>query len=201
MKSQNFKVPIFVISGPSGSGKTTLAELLLKSKPLKNKLIKSVSLTTRPKRQEEKRGRDYCFVSEARFKQLMAFKKILEWTRYLGYYYATPKSFVDKHLAQGKSPVLCLDVKGALRLKKIYPKNTVTIFVLPPRVQELRARIEKRSRLSAAEIKKRIEIAKKEMALHKLYDYRIVNRDLRQASNSLRNIVLEELKLYYTREE
>ncbi|MFA6350275.1 MAG: guanylate kinase [Candidatus Omnitrophota bacterium] len=194
MKSQNSKVPIFVISGPSGSGKTTLAELLLKSKQLKNKLIKSVSMTTRPKREEEKRGRAYFFVSRERFKQLNSRKKILEWTRYLGYYYGTPKSFIDKCLAGNRSPVLCLDVKGALRIKKIYPENTVTIFVVPPRIQELRLRIEKRSRLSAGEIRKRLQIAKKEIALRKLYNYRVVNRDLKQASKCLRDIVLSELK-------
>ena len=158
-------------------------------------------MTTRPKRQEEKRGKAYYFVSEARFKELFRLKKILEWTRYLGYYYGTPKSFVDKYLARKVSPVLCLDVKGALRIKKIYPKNAVTIFVLPPEVHELRSRIEKRSRLDTGEIKKRLQIAKKEMALHKHYDHRIVNRDLKQAYKSLQDIVLRELKLNYKREE
>ena len=89
---------------------------------------------------------------------------------------------------------MCLDVKGALRIKKIYPENTVTIFVVPPRIQELRLRIEKRSRLSAGEIRKRLQIAKKEIALRKLYNYRVVNRDLKQASKCLRDIVLSELK-------
>ncbi len=194
MKSQNSKVPIFVISGPSGSGKTTLAEILITSKKLKNKLIRSVSVTTRPKRQEEKRGKDYFFVSQGRFKHLVRVKKILEWTRYLGYYYGTPKSLVDKYLARNLSPVLCLDVKGALRIKKIYPLNAVTIFILPPKVQDLRLRIEKRSRLKPGEIRKRLEIARKEISLRKLYDYTIVNRDLKQASKCLRDIVLKELK-------
>lgn len=194
MKSQNSKVPIFVISGPSGSGKTTLAEILITSKKLKNRLIRSVSVTTRPKRQEEKRGKDYFFVSQGRFKHLVRVKKILEWTRYLGYYYGTPKSLVDKYLARNLSPVLCLDVKGALRIKKIYPLNAVTIFILPPKVQDLRLRIEKRSRLKPGEIRKRLEIARKEISLRKLYDYAIVNRDLKQASKCLRDIVLKELK-------
>jgi len=194
VKSQNSKVPIFVISGPSGSGKTTLAEILITSKKLKNKLIRSVSVTTRPKRQEEKRGKDYFFVSQGRFKHLVRVKKILEWTRYLGYYYGTPKSLVDKYLARNLSPVLCLDVKGALRIKKIYPLNAVTIFILPPKVQDLRLRIEKRSRLKPGEIRKRLEIARKEISLRKLYDYTIVNRDLKQASKCLRDIVLKELK-------
>ena len=151
-------------------------------------------MTTRPQRQEEKRGRDYFFVSQAWFKQLNKSKKILEWTRYLGYYYGTPKSFIDKYLALNISPVLCLDVKGALRIKKLYPGNAKTIFVLPPKVQELRSRIEKRSKLSATEIKRRLSIARKEIRLHKFYDYKVVNRNLRQASKCLQDIVLNELK-------
>jgi len=194
VKSKRPGVLIFVISGPSGSGKTTLAELLLKHRSLKNKLLKSVSLTTRPRRQEEKAGEDYFFVSENVFKKLKLSKKILEWTRYLGYYYGTPKSFVDKHLAAGKHLVMCLDVKGALRVKKLYPHNTVTVFVVPPTLEGLRYRIQKRSEVCASEINKRLAEAKKEIALIGLYDYQVVNKDLEEARKCLRDIVLKEIK-------
>jgi len=95
IKKQSF---LFIVSGPSGSGKTTLASSVLKSPELKNRLIKSISLTTRPRRPGEKDKKDYFFVPEERFKKLLKAKKILEWTRYLGYYYATPKDFVESQL-------------------------------------------------------------------------------------------------------
>ncbi|MFA5287672.1 MAG: guanylate kinase, partial [Candidatus Omnitrophota bacterium] len=82
---------IFVLSGPSGSGKTTLRDLLLKDKALKKIFVKSISLTTRPARLGEKKGRDYFFINESTFRSLRKNKRILEWTRYLGYYYGTEK--------------------------------------------------------------------------------------------------------------
>jgi guanylate kinase len=124
---------IFVVSGPSGSGKTTLLKRALAGKFLKKKFVKSVSITTRPKRSGEREARDYFFVKPLEFRRLNKAKKILEWTRYLGYYYGTKKEFLEERLIEGKHLALCLDHKGALRLKKLYPKNTVTIFVDPRR--------------------------------------------------------------------
>ena len=87
---------IFVISGPSGSGKTTLRDCLLKDKKVKSLFAKSVSFTTREKRTAEIEGRDYFYISEKEFKKKLRAKKILEWTKYLGYYYATPRDFVSQ---------------------------------------------------------------------------------------------------------
>lgn len=126
---------LFVISGPSGSGKTTLTEEILKQKELKNRLKRSISFTTRPRRPGEEDKKDYFFISGEEFKRKLKAKKILEWTRYLGYYYGTHKELVDSALAQEKHILLCVDLKGAASLKQLYPGNAVTIFVMPPSIQ------------------------------------------------------------------
>ncbi|MBU0709962.1 MAG: guanylate kinase, partial [Candidatus Omnitrophica bacterium] len=103
---------IFVISGPSGSGKTTLRDKLLEDQELiREGLTKSVSLTTRPRREGERNRQDYSFITEKQFKLKLKGKKILEWTKYLGYHYATPRDFVEQQLKRGKSVILCLDLK------------------------------------------------------------------------------------------
>lgn len=193
-KKQKKKGLIFVISGPSGSGKTTLREKLLKGKKLKGLLVKSISFTTRLKRTGERQGRDYFFISEQEFKKRLKAKKIIEWTRYLGYYYATPKDFIGEQLAKGRNMVLCLDPLGAAAMKKLFPENTVTIFILPPSIKDLQERIIGRCcRTKAEEILKRMELAQQELLESRRYDYCVVNSDLKQAARELKNIVLKKL--------
>lgn len=185
---------IFVLSGPSGSGKTTLLKSLLKNKDLKNKLVKSTSFTTRPKRRDERDCKDYFFISERQFKQKRKERRILEWTRYLGYYYATPKDFIERHIEKNTLVMLCLDLKGALKIKRLYPKNTVTIFVMPPSLEALRDRIKKRSRKTKREeIDTRINLAKKELKASRRYDYLVVNRDLELTVKKLKDIILKNI--------
>jgi guanylate kinase len=184
---------IFIISGPSGSGKTTLLTRLIQDKKIARSLVKSRSLTTRPKRLGEAQGRDYFFVSREQFSRLLKAKKILEWTRYLGYYYGTPKEPVEELLAEGRHLGLCLDLKGARILNKIYPHNTVTIFVLPPSLSALKARIEGRCReTSKEEIAQRLRMAKKEMLAASQFDYSILNQNLKSALKELKKIFLKE---------
>lgn len=184
---------IFVLSGPSGSGKTTLRDLLLKEKALKKMFAKSVSLTTRPKRSGEREGRDYFFINENTFNNLRKNKRILEWTKYLGYYYGTKKDFVEASLRRGKNVLLCLDFKGALRIKKLYPENTVTIFIIPPSLGELRKRIEKRSiGAREEEVSRRIRRAEKELKNVSQYDYSLQNINLVQAAKRLKGIILKK---------
>jgi guanylate kinase len=187
---------IFVISGPSGSGKTTLAKNLLKALDLKDKLVKSVSFTTRPQRPGEVEGKDYFFINERQFRKEQKAKKILEWTRYLGYYYATSKDFIEKNLKVGSHILLCLDLKGALKIKRIYPGNTVTIFIIPPSLKVLRDRIRKRSHATREkEILLRIRLAKKELLAKHSYDHCIFNNELAAAVKGLKKIVLEKINL------
>jgi len=182
---------IFIISGPSGSGKTTLLNRLLRVPELRYRLGKSVSLTTRPRRSKEKEGRDYFFISQRRFLELRRSKKILEWTKYLGYYYATPKVFIESQFKKGRHPALCLDFKGAQKIKRLYPENTVTIFVMPPSLGALRGRIRKRCHKTAeGEIQRRVELAKRELLVARQYDYCLINRNLKQAAQQLKKVIL-----------
>lgn len=185
---------IFVVSGPSGSGKTTLRAMLLNSKGLKNKLVKSVSLTTRLPRIGERNSRDYIFITKRDFFKRLKAKKILEWTKYLGYYYATPREFVERQLEKGRSILLCLDLKGAFRIKRLYPKNTVTIFIIPPSIRSLKNRILGRcDGMKREEISRRIQIAKEELLVSGKYDYCIVNKSLGSAQKKLREIISKEI--------
>jgi guanylate kinase len=186
---------VFVISGPSGSGKTTLAERLLKERKLKNLLAKSVSATTRPKRSKERQGRDYFFFKQDTFQKALRAKKFLEWTKYLGYYYATPRSFLEGQLKKGVNLLLCLDLRGARQIKKLYPHNAVTVFVKPPSLSALRERIEKRcSRTKKEEVSRRLRLAKKELAGVKEYDYSLVNNKLDPTVKALGRIVLKQIQ-------
>jgi guanylate kinase len=185
---------IFVISGPSGSGKTTLAASLLDQPDLRGKICRSVSVTTRPPRTGERNKRDYFFISEAEFKRRLKAKKILEWTRYLGYYYGTDKDFVEDRLLKFEGIVLCLDVVGAMRLKKMYRNAAITIFILPPSRKELYRRIRQRSSdTSEQEIAGRLAVAREEIKAAKKYDYRLVNRELTKAIDRLKRIVRHNL--------
>ena len=135
---------IFVVSGPSGSGKTTLVGKVLAHRSLKDLLKRSISFTTREKRTNEVDGLDYFFISKEDFEVLRKRKKILEWTTYLGYYYGTAKDYIEAQMGKSCGLMLCLDIKGAKQIKKIYSKQTVTIFVLPPSVEVLAERIKNR---------------------------------------------------------
>jgi guanylate kinase len=157
------------------------------------KLFRSVSVTTRPRKTGERQGVDYWFVSRDEFMRLRKAKKILEWTRYLGYYYGTRKDTVDRLLAAEKSVVLSIDVRGAFRLKRLYPRDTVSVFVCAPSLRELRRRLLARGReQDPQEIERRLVRAQEEMRLAQRYDYRIINRHLDKAVVQLKDIVRRE---------
>ncbi len=186
---------IFVMSGPSGSGKTTLRDKLLKDREFSRHFVKSVSLTTRKRRSGERDKRDYIFINGPEFKKRLKQKKILEWTKYLGYYYATPRDFVDKQLEKRKNIILCLDLKGSLRIKRLYPGQCVTIFILPPSIKALQRRIEGRcNKTEKEEIRRRLESARQELTEAGRYDYCIVNKNLTQAAKELKGIILKSEK-------
>ena len=192
-KIQNKPGKIFIISGPSGSGKTTLLTRLIQDRKIAKLLEKSRSVTTRPRRLGEKQGKDYFFISKGEFRRLLKAKKILEWTRYLGYYYGTPRELVENRLKKGKHLGLCLDLKGARILKKIYPHNTVTVFILPPSFKVLKARIEGRCReTNKKEITRRLRLARREVLAASRFDYSILNQNLRVALKELKRIFLKE---------
>jgi len=185
---------IFIISGPSGSGKTTLVKNLLKDGGLKKTLSRSVSLSTRPRRSQERQGRDYFFIDEKQFKRKLRSRTILEWTKYLGYFYATPRDFIERRLRSGKHIILCLDYKGMLRVKQAYPDNTVTVFVMPPSIRALMRRIKKRcDKTRDSEIRQRLKLARQELLSADRYDYCLVNKNLQQATGTLKKVILKEI--------
>lgn len=186
---------IFVISGPSGSGKTTLAKKLLKQPQLKQRFIKSISCTTRPRRPGEKQGRDYFFISPQEFRRLLKEKKFLEHTHYLGYDYATPRDYLELAQDKGRHIILCLDIKGTLFVKRRYPDRTVTIFVKPPSLNTARERILARcAKTKLSEVNKRIELAGKELNQVKHYDYYLINDNLNSAIKRAKKIIEQILK-------
>ena len=182
---------VFIVSGPSGSGKTTLCKKLLSRNSAKNRLFKTISITTRPKRRGEKENRDYRFVSEKEFLRKKAGGQLLESQKVFGFFYGTPKSFVKDNIRKGKDVILCIDVKGAAVVKKIYPE-ACGIFIMPPKVEALKHRLNKRSTESKKSMARRLKLAKWEMGFAKKYDYVIINDRLPKAISELETAIIHE---------
>jgi guanylate kinase len=185
------KGKIVIISGPSGSGKTTLHKMLLASTKCKSKLVKSISVTTRPMRDGEKHGRDYLFISLKKFQYKIEAGHFLEWQKVFDNYYGTPKKNVRELLRAGKHVLLCIDVKGAQVVRKLCPE-AITIFIKTPSIAVLKKRLEKRADThdSAA---LRLKIAQQELAQAKYYDHRITNDHLETAYKQLEEVVCRSL--------
>ncbi len=161
----------FVISAPSGTGKTTVLRTLKKKLP---ELRFSVSHTTRPPRADEKDGEDYHFVSESRFCEMIDGHQFLEWAKILNRYYGTTHQSIRELTEKGKDIVLELDVQGVGTLRKArFPG--VFIFILPPSLKELRARLEKRGTEPNDKIEARVEMGKGEIRKSEWYDYLLTN--------------------------
>jgi guanylate kinase len=163
---------LFVISGPSGTGKGTVMKLLLET----GEYFYSVSATTRSPRPEDKEGVTYYFVTREQFEEKIAAGEMLEYAEYSGNYYGTPKFAVEKALNEGKNVILEIETLGALQVREKMPE-AVLIFILPPDIKTLRARLEGRGTESAEVIDLRMAQVKREVALLPSYDYAIVNED------------------------
>lgn len=180
---------IFVISAPSGCGKTTLCKKVLNDKL---NLRHSISVTTRLPRKGEREGVDYFFVSAEEFIAMIDAGELLEYEDNFGYLYGTPKKFVDEILKKGKNVLLSIDVKGAMNVRKLYPSQSVLIFIMPPSVDALKKRLESRMADTSHAISGRLKIAKKEIAYKDKYDYLIVNDRLDTAYKKLKGIISSE---------
>lgn len=176
-----------VVSGPSGSGKTTLVEGLLDRVP---GLRRSVSTTTRAPRPGEIDGKSYFFTGEEDFEKLKK-GKLIEWAKVHGYFYGTPRDFVEETLESGFDVVLSVDVQGGRQVKKVFP-DAVTIFILPPSYEVLEQRIRHRATDPAGTIKTRLENAREELRALPEYEYVVVNDGLEEAVAALCSIVLSE---------
>lgn len=162
---------LLVVSGPSGAGKGTICSLLRKELP---ELSYSVSVTTREPREGEIEGKDYFFKTVAQVKDMIFRGELLEYAQVYGNYYGTPKPYVMDLLNKGKDVLLEIDIQGALQIKKVFPEG-VFVFVVPPSLDELRARIYKRGTDAEEVIEKRLKAATGELSYASEYDYIIVN--------------------------
>jgi guanylate kinase len=178
MTERKIKGELIVISGPSGVGKGTICEALVKGDAC---IRMSVSATTRSPRPGEVNGRHYFFVPRAEFERMIEADELLEYMDVFGMnYYGTPKKYVDEALAEGYDVILEIDVNGAMNVKKKRP-DAMLIFIAPPSMKALRARLEKRGTETKEQIERRYAKARDEMACMPEYDYVVVNDELGSA--------------------
>ena len=189
---------ILILSSPSGAGKTTLTRMLMQDQALD--LTLSVSVTTRPRRSSEVDGIHYRFIDRREFERMRKAGDLLEWAEVHGNGYGTPREPVEKVLAQGRDMLFDVDWQGARQVRERLGDDVVSIFVLPPSMRELRARLERRAEDSAASIDTRLETARQEIGRWRNYQYVIVNHDLQRAYKDVLAIVAAE-RLRATRVE
>jgi guanylate kinase len=186
------KPKLFIISGPGGVGKTTLVEKALQKRSLAKKFIRNISCTTRKIRPGEKNGRDYYFLTKSEFLKKLKNGFFLEHQKVAGNYYGTPRFLYEKAKKLNKNLLLCIDVKGGMFLKNNFKDGPiVSIFITAPRL-ELLSRLKNRAEKPAI-IKKRMALAKKEMAYRVHYHKVLVNENLKKASVELENILIEKI--------
>jgi len=176
---------VFVISGPSGAGKSTLINSVLDEL---DGFTRSVSVTTRPKREDGSDRYKYRFISEEQFKELIKNEELLEYAKFSNYYYGTPKEYVQNMIEQGINVILEIEVQGAMQIKEKI-KNSYLIFVLTSDTETLKDRLVKRNTESNEEIEKRLKIAMEEFEYQKYYDCIIVNNDYNEALLNLKYIL------------
>ncbi|MCL4126733.1 UNVERIFIED_CONTAM: hypothetical protein GTU68_013176 [Idotea baltica] len=195
----DFKGKLFVFSAPSGSGKTTIVRHLLQQERFN--LEFSISATSRAPRGTEKNGEDYYFISLDEFKKNIKNNAFLEWEEvYRDNFYGTLKSEVERIWALKKHVIFDIDVVGGLRIKKKFPKETLSVFVKPPSVDELKIRLKKRSTESEDKINMRIAKASVELATAPQFDKIIKNYELDVALKEAEELVADFLELKENKE-
>jgi guanylate kinase len=179
---------LIVISGPSGSGKTTVVSRLLQLEA--DRLVLSVSATTRPPRDGERDGVNYHFLSAEEFERRRAQGDFLECAEvYPGLWYGTLRQAVAPSLAGGKSVVLEIDVQGRASVAEQYP-DAITIFIHPPSLETLEHRLRGRRSETEASLQRRLAVARREIAAAGQYQYQITNDDVDETVETIRDILL-----------
>ena len=177
---------MLVIASPSGAGKSSISRSLFGQDP---NIRLSVSVTTRARRTDEVEGTHYYFVDVPTFNRMKAEGELLEWAQVHDNFYGTPRAKVEEQLPAGNDILFDIDYQGTLQLYEKSRSDMVTVFILPPTIKELRARLERRAQDSAGTIEKRLRNAKLEMQHYSEYDYVIVNDDLEASSQKVRSIL------------
>jgi guanylate kinase len=180
---------MLVLSSPSGAGKSTIARNLLESDP---QLELSVSVTTRARRGSEIDGVHYHFVSRREFERLRDGDALLEWAEVHGNFYGTPREPAETAMAEGRDMLFDIDWQGARQLSDKMRADIVSIFILPPSMAELKARLKRRAEDSDQTIGTRLTNARLEIEHWREYDYVVVNDDLNRAFGAVRSIVAAE---------
>ena len=179
---------LIVVSGPSGAGKSTV---VFKAINGREDMCFSTSVTSRKPRPGEIDGREYFFIDRERFEKMVESDELLEHAVYVGNYYGTPRKFVEDKLDAGNSVFLDIEVQGARQVKEKKP-DAVMVFLIPPTLDELRKRLEKRGTESEETICNRLSRAREEYAEADFYDYIVVNDDPDIAAAELNAILLAE---------
>ena len=178
---------LIVVSAPSGAGKTTIVKAILEKYP---SMLFSVSAATRPRRETEIDGRDYFFLSRQDFERRISVGELVEWEEIYGNLYGTLKSEVDKALSRGKAMLFDIDVKGGLSIKRTYPTDSVLIFVKPPSIEILEARLRDRKTEDETTFTRRMDRVAMELDLASQLDYQVVNDDLHTAITEVDKLVV-----------
>lgn len=185
-------LPKIIISAPSGAGKTTLVKRLMQKIP---RLGFSVSCTTRSPRTNEIHGIDYYFISLEEFKKKIEENAFVEYEEvYENQYYGTLHSELERLYNEGKIPVFDVDVKGGIRLKELFGKEALSVFIAPPSLQTLKERLTNRNTETPESLKRRVQKAEEELQYQSKFDAVVVNDDLELSSDKLVQLVGNFLK-------
>ena len=179
-------INFITISAPSGSGKTTLCKALQQVEP---EIEWSISYTTREKRSIEENGVDYFFISEEEFEDLIVQGHFVEWQNVHGFYYGTSVSNLENAIKNDKIMLIEMDVKGSMSIKKLFPEQTFSIFIMPPSISQLRERLRSRGTDSEKRINIRLKRFQEEMEFREKFDYVMINEDLDLAKIELQKTI------------
>lgn len=177
---------IIVLSGPSGSGKSTVRAKLLTIFP---DIEFSISYTTRQPRKEKGDKSDYHFITRTQFEEMIQKDKFVEWAEVHGDLYGTPVEQIISTLNKGRHILLEIDVQGGFSIKKKFPE-AILVFIISPTLEELEKRLKERAMNSTTEIKKRLQVAKKEIVEAKNYDFIVINESLKHCIEQIKSIII-----------
>jgi guanylate kinase len=181
---------LLVLSSPSGAGKSSITRALMQEEH--ERLFLSISVTTRAKRPSEVDAVHYHFIDPVRFASMRQGGELLEWAEVHGNLYATPRAPVEAALARGQDVLFDIDWQGTQQLDAALPEDVVTVFILPPTMRELQARLERRAEDNPKVIANRLANATSEIAHWTEYDYVVINDDLERAVSAVRCILAAE---------
>lgn len=177
---------LFILSSPSGAGKTTLSRMLLEADP---GIELSISATTRPPRPSENDGVHYHFVSDAQFDRMIEEDEFYEWAEVFGYRYGTPKGAIRTALKEGRDFLFDIDWQGTQQLYQKDQQDVVSVFILPPSLDELRRRLEMRAQDADEVIERRMARARAEISHWAEYDYVVINDDVHECFERVREVL------------